>query len=308
MTGPTAPVPAGRVRPDGHPPVVLTIAGSDPSCGAGIQADLKTFSALGSYGCAVITALTAQNTRGVTGVFPIPADFVTRQLDTLFADVGIDAVKIGMIADAEIAAAVAAALRTYRPPYVVLDPVMVASSGDRLLRADAEAVVRAELLPLADLVTPNLDEAAALLGVDRAADGRQARDQVRALRDVGASRVLVKGGHFSGAFAVDYLGDADGTVHELTARRIDTVNTHGTGCTLSSAIAALRPHAPDWLTAVARGKDYLTASLAAADSLVIGGTGSDRSAYSGHGPVHHFSGGYAFSSWAGSTGSGAVTP
>ena len=292
MTGsPPGPVPSpARTRPAGHPPVVLTIAGSDPSGGAGIQADLKTFSALGGYGCAVITALTAQNTRGVTGVFAVPAEFVTRQLDTLFADVGIDAVKIGMIADAEIAATVADSLHTHRPPYVVLDPVMVASSGDRLLRADAEAVMRAELLPLADLITPNLDEAAALLTSDRAVNGDEAHDQVRALRDLGAKRVLVKGGHFSGADAVDYLGDIDGTVHEFSARRIDTGNTHGTGCTLSSAIAALRPRSPDWSTAVRQAKDYLTAALAAADSLVIGGTGSDTSAYAGHGPVHHFAG------------------
>jgi hydroxymethylpyrimidine/phosphomethylpyrimidine kinase len=293
MTGfvPAPALSSARIRPAAHPPVVLTIAGSDPSGGAGIQADLKTFSALGGYGCAVITALTAQNTRGVTGVFGVPADFVTRQLDTLFADVGIDAVKIGMIADAGIAAAVAGFLRSHRPQYVVLDPVMVASSGDRLLRADAESVVRAELLPLADLITPNLDEAAALLGVEVAANDDEARDQVRALRDAGAQRVLVKGGHFfSAESAVDYLGDVDGTVHELTARRVDTVNTHGTGCTLSSAIAVLRPPAPDWLTAVTRAKEYLTAALAAADSLVIGGTGWDNSTYAGHGPVHHFAG------------------
>ena len=287
MTG-RAPVP-GRTRPDGHPPVVLTIAGSDPSGGAGIQADLKTFSALGGYGCAVVTALTAQSTRGVTGVFAIPADFVARQLDTLFADVAVDAVKIGMIADAGIAAVVAASLRRYRPPVVVLDPVMVATSGDRLLTSDAEQVVRSELLPLADLITPNLDEAAALLGTDRAANAEQARAQVHALRDLGARRALVKGGHFTdAAFAVDYLGEPDGTVHEFSARRIDTGNTHGTGCTLSSAIAVLRPGAPDWATAVAGAKDYLTAALAAADSLVIGGTGVDRSRYAGHGPVHHF--------------------
>lgn len=286
----TAPA-AAPVRPAGHPPVLLTIAGSDPSGGAGIQADLKTFSALGGYGCAVITALTAQSTRGVSGVFAVPADFVTRQLDVLFADIGVDAVKIGMIADAEIAAAVAAALRRYRPRYVVLDPVMVATSGDRLLTTSAERVVRAELLPLADLITPNLAEAAALLGVDRAATPADARDQVAGLRDLGARRVLVKGGHFiHAADAVDYLGGPDGIVHELSVRRIDTANTHGTGCALSSAIAALRPAAPDWLTAVRRAKDYLTAALAAADTLVIGGTGADRSPYAGHGPVHHFAG------------------
>ncbi len=285
MTGP------GQRRPEGHPPVVLTIAGSDPSGGAGIQADLKTFSALGGYGCAVITALTAQNTRGVTGVHPVPADFVTQQLDTLFADVGIDAVKIGMIADAAVAAAVAAALRTYRPPFVVLDPVMVATSGDRLLSTDAEQVVRAELVPLADLITPNLDEAAALLQIERAATPDQARDQVRALRALGPAQVLVKGGHFEDQqLSTDYLATVDGTVHELSARRVATRNTHGTGCTLSSAIAVVRPRSPDLLTAVRVAKRYLTGAIAAADSLVIGGTGTDRSPYTGHGPVHHFSG------------------
>ena len=282
---------ARRSRPAGHPPVVLTIAGSDPSGGAGIQADLKTFSALGGYGCAVVTALTAQNTRGVFGVFPVPADFVARQLEVLFDDVGIDAVKIGMIANAGIAVAVAAALRTYRPEYVVLDPVMVATSGDRLLTPDAEQVVLKELLPLADLITPNLDEAAALTGSARAAGPGQARDQVRALRALGARRVLVKGGHLdSGSVATDFLGTSDGTLHELSARRVDTPNTHGTGCTLSSAIAVLRSTSPNWLTAVRRAKDYVTAAVAAADQLVIGGTGVDRSVYDGHGPVHHFAG------------------
>ena len=175
---------------------MLTIAGSDPSGGAGIQADLKTFSALGGYGCAVITALTAQNTRGVTGVFPIPADFVTAQLDTLFADVAVDAVKIGMIADAEIAGAVAGP-PAHRPPNVVLDPVMVATSGDRLLAADAEQVLRNELLPLADLITPNLDEAAALLGSPRAADGRPGPGSGSCAAALRRERVLVKGGHLT---------------------------------------------------------------------------------------------------------------
>ena len=279
----------GVTRPVGHPTVALTIAGSDPSGGAGIQADLKTFSALGGYGCAVITALTAQNTTGVTGVFAIPAGFVTQQLDTLFADVAIDAVKIGMIADAEIAAAVAAALRTYRPAVVVLDPVMVATSGDRLLLPEAEAVLREQLLPMASIVTPNLDEAAALLGTDRAAYASEARDQAIALLGLGAPRVLVKGGHLANTEqATDYLALPDGVVHELSAPRIDTRNTHGTGCTLSSAIAVLRPTAPDWLTAVTDAKNYLTGAIAAADQLVIGGTGTTSVDYSGHGPVHHF--------------------
>ena len=275
-------------RPDGHPPVVLTIAGSDPSGGAGIQADLKTFSALGAYGCAVITALTAQSTRGVSGVHPVPAGFVTEQLDTLFADVGIDAVKIGMIANAEVACTVAAALRRYAPPVVVLDPVMVATSGDRLLAAEAEDVMRTELLPLADLITPNLDEAAALLDAPRAMNADEARAQTLALQAIGAQRVLVKGGHLTGADATDYLADVDGVVRELSVERVETRNTHGTGCTLSSAIAALRPGAGDWLTAVGKAKAYLTTALQHADDLMIGGTGTDTSAYHGHGPVHHF--------------------
>jgi hydroxymethylpyrimidine/phosphomethylpyrimidine kinase len=278
-------------RPPRHPPVVLTIAGSDPSGGAGIQADLKTFSALGGYGCAVITALTAQSTTGVDGVFAIPAEFVTQQLDTLFADVAIDAVKIGMIANATIARAVAEALRIHRPPVVVLDPVMVATSGDRLLAPEAERVVRDELLPLAHLITPNLDEAAALLESPRANSGPDAREQARALQNLGARRVLVKGGHLeSGDQATDFLADDDGSITELTVARVMTRNTHGTGCTLSSAIAVLRVGSPDWLSAVRAGKNYLTTALAAADQLVIGGTGEDQGEYSGHGPVHHFTG------------------
>ena len=278
-------------RPEGHPPVALTIAGSDPSGGAGIQADLKTFSALGGYGCAVITALTAQNTRGVTGVLPIPAAFVADQLDTLFADVAIDTVKIGMIANADIAAVVAEALRTYQPRYVVLDPVMVATSGDRLLEPDAESVLRHELLPLADLITPNLDEAATMLGAEPAADADQIRDQLRALRSEGAKRVLLKGGHLDGDdLATDFLIGPQGTIHELSARRVRTRNTHGTGCTLSSAIAVLRPGAANWLSAVRGAKKYLTAAIGAADQLVIGGTGTSPGPAAGHGPVHHFAG------------------
>lgn len=278
-------------RPDGHPPVVLTIAGSDPSGGAGIQADLKTFSALGGYGCAVITALTAQSTTGVAGVFPIPADFVAQQLDTLFNDIAIDAVKIGMIADAEIGCAVAASLRMYRPPFVVLDPVMVSTSGDRLLAPEAEQVLHRELIPLADLITPNLDEAAVLLGRSPAGSTDEARDQLRALRAAGATRVLLKGGHLDGGVpATDFLIDPRGIVHEFGAPRIATRNTHGTGCTLSSAIAVLRPGTGDWVGAIRGAKKYLTNAIGAADQLVIGGTGTDSREYVGHGPVHHFTG------------------
>ena len=203
-------------RPAGHPRVVLSIAGSDPSGGAGIQADLKTFAALGAYGCAVITSLTAQSTLGVSGVFPIPARFVREQLDALFADVAVDAVKIGMLANADIAREVAEALDAHRLPIVVLDPVMVATSGDRLLAEDAEAVVREQLLPRADIITPNLPEAAALLGVPPADTPEQCREQARALVRAGARRVLLKGGHLlgdgdpGGESATDYLTFPDG--------------------------------------------------------------------------------------------------
>ncbi|TKV58761.1 bifunctional hydroxymethylpyrimidine kinase/phosphomethylpyrimidine kinase [Nakamurella flava] len=277
--------------------MVATIAGSDPSGGAGIQADLKTLSALGAYGCAVLTALTAQNTRGVTGVHAVPADFVRAQFDTLVADVELDAIKIGMVADGAIAAAIADGLAELAAggsgAVVVLDPVMIATSGDRLLAADAEDVVRRRLVPAADLITPNVDEAAALLGVDRATTIDDLRTQALALRGLGARRVLLKGGHLAhpggptGDRSIDVLVDADGTVHEIGGERIDTVNTHGTGCTLSSAIAALRPVSPDWVIAVRRAKDYLTRALRHADDLQIGRPDTDGRS-PGHGPVHHF--------------------
>jgi hydroxymethylpyrimidine/phosphomethylpyrimidine kinase len=282
---------AARTRPAGHPVVALTIAGSDPSGGAGIQADLKTFAALGGYGCAVLTGLTAQSTTGVTRVLPVPADMVTAQLETLFADVGVDAVKIGMTTDAAVARAVAAALRDLRTagraPFVVLDPVMVATSGDRLLAADAEAVLRDELLPLADLVTPNLPEAAVLLGVEPARDGVEAADQARALLGLGARFALVKGGHLGSAEAVDHLAGPADDVVALTAPRIPTRNTHGTGCTLSSACAVLRPVHDGWEPTVRAAKEYLTGALRAADNLVIGGTGTTPGPWQGHGPVDH---------------------
>ncbi|MEU4387397.1 bifunctional hydroxymethylpyrimidine kinase/phosphomethylpyrimidine kinase [Promicromonospora sp. NPDC023805] len=279
-----------RTRPPGHPAVALTIAGSDPSGGAGIQADLKTFAALGGYGCAVLTGLTAQSTTGVTRVLPVPADMVTAQLETLFADVAVDAVKIGMTTDAAVARAVAAALRHLRgagrAPYVVLDPVMVSTSGHRLLAPDAEAVLRDELLPLADLVTPNLPEAAVLLGAEQARDDGEAADQARALLKLGARFALVKGGHLVSAESVDHLAGPDGVV-ALTAQRIPTRNTHGTGCTLSSACAVLRPRHDGWEPAVRMAKDYLTEALRAADDLLIGGTGTTPGPWHGHGPVDH---------------------
>ncbi|MGI8721508.1 MAG: bifunctional hydroxymethylpyrimidine kinase/phosphomethylpyrimidine kinase [Geodermatophilaceae bacterium] len=258
-------------------PNVLTIAGTDPSGGAGIQADIKAFSALGAYGTSVITTLVAQNTQGVQEIHPIPAGFVKTQLDVLFADVRIDAVKVGMLGGAEIVHAVAAALKQQAPSHVIVDPVMVAKSGDRLLAADAVAVLREEILPHADLITPNLPEAADMLGEEEATDEQGMLAQVERLGEL-CPRVLLKGGHLDGPQSVDLLL-IDGEVTRLTADRVATRNTHGTGCTLSAAIAALRPQRPDWISAVSDAKDYLTRALAAADRLDVG---------HGHGPQHHF--------------------
>lgn len=259
----------------------LTVAGSDPSGGAGIQADMKAMSALGAYAMSVITALTAQSTRGVAGVHAMPVDFVRLQMDTLLEDIVPDATKIGMLATAELADAVG----EYLPglTHTVLDPVMVATSGDRLLDEQAVGAVR-RLCAKADLITPNLHEAAVLLGKEPAASLGELRSQAQLLRDLGAHRVLVKGGHLSGHLngdadgAVDVYADAD-VVEILHGRKVATHNTHGTGCTLSSAIASLRPRRATWLEAVRDAKDYLTGAIAHADALGVG---------HGHGPVHHF--------------------
>ena len=241
-------------------------------------ADLKTFSALGAYGCGVVAALTAQNTRSVTGIHEVPPAFLRLQLDTLFDDVRIDAVKIGMLASAELVRVVAEALRRHRPPFVVLDPVMVAKSGDRLLRADAVAALRSELLPLATIVTPNLPEAGDLLERTVTEALGDMRSAAAALQALGAKTVLVKGGHGTGRTVVDVLRDESDTV-ELTAPRIATRNTHGTGCTLSSAIAALLPQRATVADAVRDAREYLLGAIRASDELEVG---------SGHGPLHHF--------------------
>jgi hydroxymethylpyrimidine/phosphomethylpyrimidine kinase len=262
--------------------VALTVAGSDPSGGAGIQADLKTFSALGVYGTAVLTALTAQNTRGVTGVHPVPAEFVGRQLRTLLDDVEVHATKLGMLGTAEVVREVAAVLAERRAGPVVCDPVMVATSGDRLIDDDAVTAVRTELLPLADLITPNVPEAAALLGGDPVTEVDALPDQALALLELGPRAVLLKGGHLGGPESVDVLATARGVL--VTHRpRVATTATHGTGCTLSSAVAALaaRSGSADWSSVVEAARDYLQRALAAGSSLGIG---------SGHGPVHHFAG------------------
>ncbi|KAA0077483.1 bifunctional hydroxymethylpyrimidine kinase/phosphomethylpyrimidine kinase [Paraburkholderia sp. T12-10] len=258
---------------------VLTIAGSDSGGGAGIQADLKTFSALGVYGASVVTALTAQNTHGVRSVHVPDSAFVTAQLDAVFEDIRIDAVKIGMLANADIVCAVAAALRRYRPPRVVLDTVMMSKNGHALLAPDAVAALREQLLPLAGLVTPNLDEAAALVGADApATDEAAMRRHGEALRAMGARAVLMKGGHLGGEESPDWLIDDTGS-HRLGAARVAVTQTHGTGCTLSAAIAALSTQRPDWLSAVTDAKAYLVDALRESVRLQVG---------TGVGPLHHF--------------------
>jgi hydroxymethylpyrimidine/phosphomethylpyrimidine kinase len=258
--------------------IALTIAGSDSSGGAGIQADLKTFAALGVYGASVVTALTAQNTQGVTGIHDVPPDFIAAQIDAVFSDLAVGAVKIGMLSNAAAIEAVARGLARHRAKNIVLDPVMVASSGDRLLAADAVDALRSELIPRALIVTPNLPEAAALAGSTPARNEREMEIQARRILELGARHVLIKGGHGAGADSVDLL-IGQGEVVRLTAQRIVTNNTHGTGCTMSAAIAAGLAKGLDLITAVQQAKTYVTAAIAGADTLHIG---------HGHGPLHHF--------------------
>ncbi len=256
-------------------PIALTIAGSDPGGGAGIQADLKTFSALGVYGMAAITALTAQNTREVTGVSEVPAEFVAKQIDTLFADITPDAVKTGMLANVDVIRVVAAKAREHRFQNLVVDPVMVAKSGDRLLREDAVKALREELLPAAFVVTPNIPEASEILG--RTIETvEQMRKAARQLHEMGAVNVVVKGGHLSGESATDILFDGK-RYHEYSARRVPTKNTHGTGCTFASAIAAHLARGETVAEAVQLAKSYLTGAIERAYDVGHG-----------HGPVHHF--------------------
>jgi hydroxymethylpyrimidine/phosphomethylpyrimidine kinase len=258
-------------------PIALTIAGSDSGGGAGIAADLKTFAALGVYGACVITALTAQNTKAVSGIHQVPADFIVAQLDAVFSDLDVRAVKIGMLGDAAAIEAVAAALVRHRARNVVLDPVMVASSGEKLLRPDAVEALR-RLIAQARVLTPNLPEAAALLESPPARDESEMRAQAQKLLAFGAGAVLIKGGHGGGAQSVDLLVDAN-RCERFAAARIATKNTHGTGCTLASAIAAGLAKGLRLNEAVRDSKDYVSAAIAAADRLEVG---------SGRGPLHHF--------------------
>jgi hydroxymethylpyrimidine/phosphomethylpyrimidine kinase len=259
-------------------PIALTIAGSDSGGGAGIQADLKTFSALGIYGASVVTALTAQNTQGVSAIHDLPADFVTSQIDAVYSDFKIAATKIGMLSVPATIEAVAAGLERHQAKNVVLDPVMVAASGDPLLKPQAVETLKRQLIPRALLVTPNLAEAAALAGAEIARDEKEMRVQGEIIFALGAGAVLIKGGHGVGPHAIDLLIDRDG-VRRFVARRIETRNTHGTGCTLSSAIAAELARNLPLAEAVALAKNYVTEAIAAADVLHVG---------KGRGPVHHF--------------------
>ncbi|HKO69454.1 MAG TPA: bifunctional hydroxymethylpyrimidine kinase/phosphomethylpyrimidine kinase [Bradyrhizobium sp.] len=259
-------------------PIALTIAGSDSSGGAGIQADLKTFAALGVYGASVITALTAQNTAAVSAIHDVPAEFVSAQIDSVFSDLDVDAVKIGMVAHAATIDAIAAGLARWSPKYVVLDPVMVATSGDRLLPEEAVAALRTKLIPRASLITPNLPEVAALLDEPIAESEAEIKRQGRRLLQLRCPAVVIKGGHGKGAESIDYLITGSGTL-ALAAPRVATRNTHGTGCSLSSAIAAGLAKGEEMETALRNAKGWVSAAIAAADRLGVG---------RGHGPIHHF--------------------
>jgi hydroxymethylpyrimidine/phosphomethylpyrimidine kinase len=259
-------------------PIAVTVAGSDSGGGAGIQADLKTFAALGVYGASVVTAITAQNTRGVTAIHDVPPAIVAAQIDAVFSDLKVGAVKIGMLSQPETIEAVADGLARHGQTTIVLDPVMVATSGDRLLAPRAVEVLRRVLIPRALVITPNLPEAAALLEAPLARSETEMREQGERLLALGAHAVLVKGGHDTGPESVDLLVEPT-RITRLAATRVETRNTHGTGCTLSSAVAAGLAKGLDLTAAVRAAKDYVTAALGAADRLSIG---------SGHGPVHHF--------------------
>lgn len=259
---------------------VLSIAGSDSGGGAGIQADLKTFSALGCYGMTAITAITAQNTCGVTGIHGIPPEMLRAQIDAVVQDIGVDAVKIGMLHSPEVVRVVADAIRTHKLPHVVLDPVMVATSGDKLIADETVGVLVRELFPLAEVITPNLDEAGWLLG--RSIGSADALPEAaQALLGLGARAALLKGGHLPGDWVVDLLAVQGGSTQRLESQRIATHNGHGTGCTLSSAIAAFLAIGEPLPLAVEHARAYILGAIAA---------GADVTTGRGHGPLNH---GYA---------------
>jgi hydroxymethylpyrimidine/phosphomethylpyrimidine kinase len=262
---------------------VLTIAGSDSGGGAGIQADLKTFSALGCYGMSVITALTAQNTQAVTGIYPIPPEFIARQIDAVMDDIGVDAVKIGMLHSPEVIHAVTERLKQYQISNIIVDPVMVAKSGDKLLRDDAVNALKTDLIPIASLITPNIPEAAVLLQRSETfvqQDIGHLEAACKELADLGPQAVLLKGGHLNTKKSLDILySKTDETLQYFEAERIETINTHGTGCTLSSAIASYVAKGNSIQEAVLRAKEYITQALKVGAAYQLG---------KGHGPVHHF--------------------
>lgn len=260
------------------PPIAVTIAGSDSGGGAGIQADVKAMSANGVYSATVIAAVTAQNTIAVTAVHEVPAGVVAAQIDAVFSDLDVRAVKLGMLFSPEIIAVVADRLGSLHAP-IVVDPVMIAKSGDALLQNSAVSALSQHILPHASLLTPNLPEAARLLNEDEAGGVDEMVAQARALQSLGPKAVLVKGGHASGADCTDILLDEDGTVTQLTAPRVQTMNTHGTGCTYSATIAAHLAHGAAMKDAVEAAHCYLQGAIGAADTLEVG---------QGHGPVHHF--------------------
>ena len=258
--------------------IALTVAGSDSSGGAGIQADLKTFAALGVYGASVITALTAQNTHGVAAIHNVPPDFISAQLDAVFSDLDIGAVKVGMLGRAAAVEAVARGLSRHKAKKIVLDPVLAASTGASLIARGGVDALRQLLIPRALIVTPNLPEAAALTGASAARNEQEMEIQAREILSLGPRYVLIKGGHGEGEESIDLL-IGQGDVVRLSAKRIATKNTHGTGCTLSSAIAAGLTKGLDPVAAVQEAKAYVTAAIAAAVDMRIG---------RGHGPLNHF--------------------
>ncbi|PSJ45149.1 bifunctional hydroxymethylpyrimidine kinase/phosphomethylpyrimidine kinase [Zobellella endophytica] len=262
-----------------HKAVILTIAGSDSGGGAGIQADIKAISATGGYACSVITALTAQNTRGVSAVHPVPQPMIRAQLEAVFGDLPVAAVKVGMLGDGATIRTVAEALRRYRPAHLVMDPVMVSANGDMLLAEEAVAALREELLPLADVITPNLPEAARLTGRDIPAGPGEVEPLLAALSGLGCRAVLLKGGFWQReARSPDWLITAD-EVRCFDAPRVVTANTHGTGCTLSAALACYLAQGLSLELAVASAKHYIDRAILAGSTLRIGG---------GRGPVDHF--------------------
>ena len=259
-------------------PIALTIAGSDSGGGAGIQADLKSFSANGVFGASVITALTAQNTLGVTGVHDVPADFIAAQMDSVFSDLNVAAVKIGMLSQVPVIEAIAEGLRKHKATNIVFDPVMVTTSGDPLLAEDAVDAIKSILMPMADLLTPNLHESAKLTDKPVATSNSEMIEQANILLNSGAKAVLVKGGHSADDACSDLYKSANDEIW-ISAERIDTQNTHGTGCSLSSAIAANLAYGMTMQDALEKSKEWLTGAIASSDQLNIG---------KGPGPVHHF--------------------